>query len=171
MSTNEIRRRRVYEGGISALVGGVLLIGVVWNMPASPIQQTLLTPLRPIGLAAGLDQRWQMYAPDPVRRLETVEVRVTMADGGERIWTNPRGDLVVGPFTWYRWQKLKENLPREVRIRAGVAHWAVRELTEPGERATHVSMILTAQDLPAPGHDSTGEVTTETLYDEDLSGQ
>ena len=164
-------RRRVHEVAVSGLVALVLLIGVVWNLPSSPIQQTIAAGLQPVALGTGLDQRWQMYAPDPIRRIETVEVHVTMADGGDRMWTNPRGDPVIGPFTWYRWQKLKENLVRQPAIRADVAHWVVRELTRPGEVVQRVQMILRTEDLMPPGHDAPGAIGTETLYDEHLAGR
>ncbi len=111
-----------------------------------------------------------MYAPEPLRRVERVEVRVTMADGTERAWTNPRGDRIVGAFTWYRWQKLKENLVGEPEIRAGVSHWVVGQLTRPAERAVRVQMILQADSLPAPGSNDKGIAETEVLYDEILTG-
>jgi hypothetical protein len=112
-----------------------------------------------------------MYAPEPISRLETVDVHVTMADGGDRVWTNQRGDRVIGPFAWYRWQKLKENAPREPDIRAGIANWVVRELTEPAEHAVRVQMILRTELLPPPGEVGPGTTTVETLYDETLSGR
>src|SRR5882757_6161203 len=93
---------------ISALVCVIVLVGVVWNMPDSEVKRTLTPTLQPIASAAALDQVWQMYAPDPISRLETVQVYVTMAGGADRMWTIHKGDLVIGPFAWYRWQKLKE---------------------------------------------------------------
>jgi len=171
MATRQGRRDRLREALISGLIATILLIGIVWNLPDSAIKRALMPALEPIALETGLDQRWQMYAPDPIRRLETVEVRVTMADGGERVWTQPRGGLVTGPFAWYHWQKLKENAVREPGIRAGIAQWVARTLTEPSARAVRVQMILRTQDLPPPGHDGPTATTTETLYDEDLSGR
>jgi hypothetical protein len=147
----------------------VLAIGVVWNMPISPIRRTLISILQPVGLATGLDQRWQMYAPNPIRQLEEVEVVVTMADGDVRSWTIPRGDAVIGPFVWYRWQKLKENLVRQPEIRADVAHWVLGELTLSGEKPERVHMVLRTEPLPAPGQTATAERTTEVLYTEDLT--
>ncbi len=112
-----------------------------------------------------------MYAPDPLRRLEHVEVHVIMADGSHRLWTNPRGDAVVGPFSWYRWQKLKENLVRDSSIRADVAYWAARALTEPGERVDRLQIVLTTQQLVPPGSHETGTVAQEVLFDEAYAGQ
>ena len=126
--------------------------------------------LRPVATATGTDQVWQMYAPNPVRRLEVVEVHVTTADGGDRVWTLRRSGLVIGPFSWYRWQKLKEQLVREPTIRAEFARWVVRELAPPPARPTFVEMTLRTSDMPAPGQSSSPAPTLETLYAEDLTG-
>ena len=158
------------EALIGALIALVLLIGIAWNLPASEIKNRLVPVLKPVAIAAGADQVWQMYSPNPVRRLEVVEVHVTMADGSDRVWTLQRGDLVIGPFTWYRWQKLKEQLVREPPIRAEFARWVVRELAPPPNQPTFVEMTLRSTDMPPPGEHSTPATTLETLYAEDLTG-
>ncbi len=72
------------EALIGALVALILLVGIAWNLPASEIKNRLVPVLRPVATATGTDQVWQMYAPNPVRRLEVVEVHVTLADGNDR---------------------------------------------------------------------------------------
>ena len=156
---------------ISGLVALILVIGVTWNLPESEAKRQLTPVLRPIASAAGLEQSWRMYAPEPIRRLEHVEVRVTTADGDIRVWTNERGDPVIGVYAWYHWQKLKENLVREPEIRAGVAHWVVQQLTGRSEEATRVEMILRTELLPPPGANRPRTTAVETLYDEILTGQ
>jgi hypothetical protein len=152
------------------LVIAALGIGVLWSMPDAAFKQLLTPALQPVATVTGLEQDWRMYAPEPLRQVERVEVRVTMADGTQRVWTNRRGDRIVGAFTWYRWQKLKENLVRVPDIRAGVAHWVVGQLTGPAERAVRVQMILQVEPLPAPGSNDKGTADTEILYDELLTG-
>ncbi len=149
----------------------VLIIGVVWSLPDAEFKRRLAPVLQPVASATGLEQDWRIYAPEPLRRLEFVAVRVTMADGIQRVWTNPRGDRVVGAFAWYRWQKLKENLVRQPAIRAGVAHWVVRRLTGRSERAARVQMILRTELLPAPGTGGPPALGEEILYDENLTGR
>jgi hypothetical protein len=156
---------------ISALVCVIVLIGVVWNSPDSEVKQVLTPTLQPIASAMSLDQVWRMYAPEPISRLETVEVHVTMAGGADRMWTIHKGDLVIGPFAWYRWQKLKEQTIREAGTRAGIAHWVVRELTNPSEHPIRVQMVFRTEDLPAPGKDGPRTTNVETLYNEDLPGR
>ena len=157
------------ELGISGLIVVVLLTGVVWSLPDAEVTRRLAPVLRPVASATGLEQSWRMYAPEPQRRQEFLDVRVTMANGVQRMWTNPRGDRVVGAFAWYRWQKIKENVVHDPASRVGLAHWVVHRLTGVGERAVRVQMILRTESLPPPGtHDSPirGE---EILYDENFT--
>ncbi|WP_139797966.1 hypothetical protein [Mycobacterium noviomagense] len=149
----------------------VLVTGVVWSLPDAEVKRRLMPVLQPVASATGLEQNWRMYAPEPLRRLEYVEVRVTMADGAQRVWTNPRGDRVVGAFSWYRWQKAKENLVRQPASRIGLAHWVVHRLTGRGERPVRVQMTLRTELLPPPGADGPRTTGTEILYDETLTGQ
>jgi hypothetical protein len=164
-------RSFVGEAVISALVTVVVLIGVVWNLPDSQVKRTVTPTLRPIAAASGLQQTWQMYAPDPISALEGMDVHVTMADDSERVWSWHRGDRVIGPFAWYRWQKMKEQAIREPQGRAGIAHWVVRELTTPAERPVRVQIRFRNELLPPPGADGPKTVTVETLYDEVLNGR
>jgi hypothetical protein len=162
---------RLGEAVISGVVTVVVLIGVLWNLPDSPIKRTLTPTLRPIATSIGLEQKWTMYAPEPISALEDMQVRVRMADGEERLWSWHRGDRLIGPFSWYHWQKLKEQVSREPQSRAGVARWAVREVTTPAERPVHVQMLLRNEPLPAPGTNSADTVTVAVLYDEALDGR
>ena len=163
-------RSRVGEFAISVVVVLALTIGVVWSMPDAEFKRLLLPVLQPVAVATGLEQDWRMYAPEPLGRLEWVEVCVTMTNGVQRVWTPPRGDRVVGAFAWYHWQKLKENLVHVPAIRVDMAHWVIRQFTERSERAARVQMILRTELLPAPGTDSPSTVTEEILYDEILAG-
>jgi hypothetical protein len=147
----------------------MLTIGVVWSLPNAEIKRRLAPPLQPLAVATGLEQDWRMYAPEPLARTEFVEVRVTMTDGRQRVWTTPGGGRVVGPFVWYHWQKLKENLVRIPAIRADLAHWVIRQVTGSSERAARVQMVLRSESLPAPGTDSAGAADEEILYDEILT--
>lgn len=149
----------------------VLLIAVVWSLPDAEIKRRLTPVLQPIASATGLEQDWRMYAPEPLRRIEALEVRVTMTDGVQRVWTDPRGDRVVGAFAWYHWQKLKENAVREPTVRVDLAHWVVRQLTGSSQHAARVQVVLRTELLSPPGTDNPRAVGEETLYDEDLSGK
>jgi hypothetical protein len=163
----------VGEAVISGLVAVILIIGVVWNMPDAEIKRKIAPVVTPIALGTGLDQYWGMFSPNPPRRLETLEVHVTMSDGADRVWTFQRGERVIGVFSWYRWQKLTENAAwQQLDSRPGLAHWLARELAGPSERAVHVRMVLHTEMLPAPGSNGPRDANSETVYEEDLgSGQ
>ena len=147
----------------------VLTVGVVWSMPDAEFRRRLIPVLQPVAVASGLEQDWRMYAPEPLGRLEVVDVRVTMTNGVQRVWTFPRGDRVVGSFSWYHWQKFKENLVREPTLRFGMAHWAVHRLTKGSERAALVQIVLRTELLSAPGTDNPRTVGEEILHDEILT--
>jgi hypothetical protein len=155
---------------ISAFVSVVVLISVVWNLPDSAIKSTFTPPLEPVAATTGLNQQWLMYAPNPIQRLEFVDIHVTMADGTDRVWAMREDHPIGGQFSWYHWQKLKEQSIRQAGIRAGIAHWAVRQLTMPSEHPARVQMIFHAQDNPAPGTSRPLASTVEILYDEILTG-
>lgn len=159
------------EAAISGVIAVVLLIGVVWSLPDAEVKRRLASVLRPVASATGLEQSWRMYAPEPQRRQEFLDVRVTMANGVERMWTNPRGDRVLGEFAWYRWQKVKENVVHDPASRVGVAHWVVHRLTGAGERAVRVQMILRTESLPAPGTHESPTGGEEILFDENFTGR
>jgi hypothetical protein len=156
---------------ISSLIALILIIGVAWNLPDSKIKQSLVPLLEPVAQAVGLEQVWQMYAPNVIREQEYTDIQVTMADGTVRTWQPPSGDKVIGPFVWYHWQKLKENLPRDLNMRADTAHWVVRKLTDPGEKPVRVRIILRATPIAPPGQRAPQDMREETLYDETLVGR
>jgi hypothetical protein len=76
---------------ISALVTAALTIGVVFNLPDSAIKNSAMPALDPLATSSGADQIWRMYAPDPIQRTEVLEIHVTMADGGDRVWSFNKG--------------------------------------------------------------------------------
>jgi hypothetical protein len=156
---------------ISALVTAALIIAVVWNLPDSDIKRSAQPALTPLAVASGTDQTWTMYSPDPIRRMEILEIHVTMADASDRVWSFNQGDRVIGQFHWYHWQKLKEQAIREPAIRAGLAMWVVRHLTTPVEQPHRVQMIFRAEELLPPGKTGVPAVEKQTLYEKNLDGR
>src|SRR5215210_3863536 len=161
-------RTPVGEVAISVLVSVILLIAIVWSMPDSELRRTALPILEPVALTSGLDQSWYMFAPDPYRRLETVEIQVITASGDERVWDFPKGNL-LDQFTWYRWHKLKEQGVKVPEIRAGIVRWAASQVLEPSDYPAEVSMVLTTMDFLPPGETGDSLEGTEVLYAETLT--
>lgn len=153
---------------ISVLICVVVLIAAVWNLPDSYLKRSLVQALLPVAESTGLQQKWSMYAPDPISVLEELEVQVAMDDGSDRTWTSRRDDLAITAFTWYRWQKLKEQLIRDKDAVPVFAQWVVRELAAPGERPVFVAVLVRSQRLRPPGDDRPADVTVRTLYRSDV---
>jgi hypothetical protein len=168
--SKKFERSLLGEVVISAVAATALLVAVVWNLPDSEIRRSAIPTLAPIAESTGLEQVWSMYAPDPIRRNEDLEVRVTMADGTDRVWTFDRSEHGGGPLFWNRWQKLKEQVVRIERLRPGLASWVIGELTTPEEHPARVQILMRATDLAVPGQHSPPAAIVETLYDRELSG-
>jgi hypothetical protein len=161
-------RTPVGEVLISILVVVVVGSAVLWSSPDSAIRREAAPVVEPLVLTAGLDQQWYMFAPDPPRGQEAVEVRTVAADGTERSWTFPTGGL-VDQLTWYRWHKLKEQAVRNPDLRAGIARWAADRLLAEDDYPAEVSMVLTTSGLRPPGeHGGPLPGVTEVLHAEIL---
>jgi hypothetical protein len=150
---------------ISILVAVFVLIGVIWNLPESPIGQRLQAVVEPVAAATGLNQYWGMYGT-PTERVETVEVHVVMANGEDRVWTMRPGDSVGW---WDRWILLRRAAMVDAGFRPQLAHWVVRQVAGPNEHPVSVSVVLHTQNLSAPGKPAAGSsVATKVLYQEAL---
>jgi hypothetical protein len=171
LSTPQARFEKSRAGKvvISVFIAVFVLIGVVWNIPDSPIGRGLQTVVKPVAAAVGLDQNWGMYGT-PTRRVETLEVHVTMADGEDRVWTMQPGEKGVG--WWDRWILLKRSATVDSSFRPQLAHWVVRLVTKPDERAVSVSVLLRTENLSAPGDEGAGSraAAKKVLYQEALAG-
>ena len=153
---------------ISGLVAVFVLVSVVWNIPDSPIGRGLQALVEPVAGATGLDQYWGMYGT-PTKRVENVEVHVKMADGTDRMWTIQPDSRGVG--WWDRWIMLKRAATSDANFRPQLAHWVVREVTGPTERAVAVSVVLRTENLSPPGVPASGKSPAmKVLYQEVLAG-
>lgn len=159
---------RVGKVVISGLVTVIVLVGVMWNVPDSPISRSLVPLVEPVAAPAGLDQDWRMYGT-PNKRLELIEVQVTMANGEIRVWTMQPGGRGVG--WWDRWIIMRHAVMADSSLRPQVARWVVREVTEPTERAVGVTVIFRTENLSQPGEDAGGKSPAmKVLYQEALAG-
>lgn len=155
---------------ISGLVVVIITVGVVWNLPSAALTRPLTPVLGPVAGSTGLQQGWGMFAPNPYRQRKSLEVRVTMADGEERLWEVKRGDRVIGSFVWTHWQQLASQAIDKPRVRARFASWIVREVTRPGESPVRVRMVARIENLAPPGDDTPQKVVVKTVYDRRLTG-
>jgi hypothetical protein len=166
----QFEESRVGKTVISGLLVIALLVCLAWNLPESPIKRAMQPVLEPIAVPTGLDQGWAMYAPDPTRRADTIEVHVKMADGEDRVWTMRPGEPGIG--WWDRWIALRYYAVLDAGLRPQLARWVVGEVTEPNERAVGVEMILRTETLQAPAEQDGGgnrrPNATKVIYTEQL---
>ena len=161
---------RVGKVVISGLVAVIMVVGVVWNIPDSPIRSALQPVVEPVAAPTGMDQYWAMYAT-PSKRVEAVEVHVKMANGETRVWNMQPGERGVG--WWDRWIMLRRAVMYDASVRPQVASWVVREVTAPNERAVAVAVVLRVENLSPPGSEDAagGKSAMKVLYQETLAGR
>jgi hypothetical protein len=154
---------------ISGLIALILVTGVVWNLPDSPIRRALAPLVEPVAAPAGMDQYWAMYAT-PSKRVESVEVHVKMNNGETRLWTMQPGERGVG--WWDRWIMLRRAVMYDAGVRPQVARWVAHEVTGPNERAVAVAVVLRVENLSPPGSEDAaeGKSATKVLYQGSLAG-
>ena len=150
------------QGVISALILVVLATGVIWCLPDSVLKQRLRPAVTPVALGLGLDQYWGVFAPNPPRQVDTISVVVTRSDGREIVWNIPHGDPLVGQYSWYHWQKIKENLLRTPSLRSPFARWVAGQVA-PGS-AAKVRMIRHTVTLPPPGSSAQSRTSETVIY-------
>lgn len=154
------------QGVISALVIFVVLIGVVWNLPDSPLRAVFVANVQPVANAAGLDQGWGVFAPNPPRQLTYLTVTVTTVSARTFTWKRPATDPVLRHYWVYRWRKLDENLERTQGIRKQFADWVAGQLTTPQDPPARVKMTARLVALVPPGGGKVGKPQDVVLYDE-----
>ena len=160
---------RVGKIVISIFVALFVLVGIVWNLPESPIQRGLVTVMAPVAAPVGLDQNWAMYAWQK-KRVDTIEVHVRLASGETRVWTLQPGERGVG--WWDRWIMMRTYTMADASFRPQLARWVVREVTEPADHPVAVAVVLRSQNLSKPGEDDgEGKSATKVLYQETLAGR
>jgi len=102
----------------------------------------------------GLDQRWDIFAPDPRRRVVDVRARISYADGRVETWRPPQGPPVVGGYWDGRWRKWMDSAmvfgPRS-ELWPGLATWLARERGESGRQPVRVTVVGRYYDQRRPG--------------------
>ena len=133
------------------LVMAVLVVAVaIWNLPAGRPREALRPAAAHVLLPLGLDQDWALFAPDPRGFSVGVEVRLTYADGRERVVVPPHNGHVLAPYRTYRWQKYVERLRADdyASLWEPTARWYARE-HGPGVRK--IVLVRTFRDAARPG--------------------
>lgn len=132
--------RRLLSAFLALTVGAI----VVWNLPESEIRELAVPVVEPYVNAGGLDQRWNLFAPNPPQRTYEVVARIEYADGSRALWKSPRNDR------WRKWLGTIRN-ERSRRLWEPTAAWIAGHHDDGGRRTVQVELMVRGRDLPPPG--------------------
>lgn len=150
---------------ISALLIFTLFGILIWNLPGGLLQQRLLPVARPYFQAAGLDQGWGVFAPDPRRTTIDFYAELDYPDGSETTWRYPLGNPAIATYRTYRWQKWSEHVTLDVRsLLAPAAAWLVRTQESDGEHPVRVTLIQRFADTQPPDSNAPLQWQQDVLY-------
>lgn len=140
---------------ISLLVAFIVASIVVASMNTGSFpKRSVLRHDQALLALMGLDQRWDIVAPDPRRRVVDVHAQIAYADASTERWRLPRGAPVVGVYWDARWRKWMDSAmlagPRSP-LWPGLAAWLARERSESGRRPVRVTLVGRYYDQHRPG--------------------
>jgi hypothetical protein len=164
---------------ISLVLIATLITILTANLPASRLQDLLVSADHAYLYGAGLDQGWGVFAPEPRRETIDFTARVTFADGSQATWQVPKRNSVIGEYIDYRWLKWTEYVvsPAHTELSRPIALYVARKLATPQRRPVRVSLTNRWYQLDPPGdisdrpffHDQT--FFTTQITESDLRGQ
>lgn len=130
-----------------------IAVVVVWNLPSLELRRLALPVARAPLNATGLNQAWNMFAPEPRKQSIAVFARIDYADGTSATWEPPTGGPFVGQFRTYRWRKWMElvRLDKNKSLWEPAASWVAQEYDHQGRTPLRVTLVRRWQSLAAPG--------------------
>jgi hypothetical protein len=138
---------------ISIFVVVTLAFVVATSLPRSSLRHRVLVPGQPYLNALGLDQRWNVFAPEPRKQVIDLVSRVTFSDGSQTEWRLPRRAALVGAYSDYRWRKWLENAIADAHreLWRPQALWIARNASSHGRQPVRVALVRRFYDLFPPG--------------------
>jgi hypothetical protein len=139
---------------ISAFIVITLAAVSITNLPDSRLRQDAAPVANRYLNATGLDQSWNVFAPEPRRQSIAFEARVRFADGSFAIWRPPAGSRLAGAYWDYRWRKWLENVIQDAHremLWRPAALFAADQVQRSGHRPTKVTLVRRWRDLRPPG--------------------
>ena len=142
---------------LSLLVTFVLGVVLAWNLPPSRLREVALPVVQPVVGAVGLDQRWNLFAPNPPQRTFEVVARITYADGSLALWRPPSNDR------WRKWLGIVRTRQNRV-LWEPTAAWVARHHDGAERGAVRVELVRRFHDLPPPGNPAIRFVWQEEIF-------
>jgi hypothetical protein len=159
--------RTILSIGLVVVLASVL----VWNLPQDLAVRERLAPIvQPVVNPLGLNQRWELFSPDPSRTSVEVTAEVAYADGSVRTYRFPDGEPFFGALREYRWRKLERRVRLDSRrdLWGRTAAWiAGRYEDDAAERGTvvaSVTLVRRTAATPPPGSDADREWQREEYF-------
>jgi hypothetical protein len=144
--------RAVISAVIVVLVASVAISSLI----DSPLKRSLLRHDQVLLDATGLDQRWNLFAPDPRRRDIDVRARLRYAGGVTETLTLPSRGRLLGSYSDHRWRKWMDNAARHgptSSLWPWLADWLASTRRSGGRRPLSVTVTGRWRDLRPPGAD------------------
>jgi hypothetical protein len=141
------------RAAISVFIAVSLAFVVAANLPHSRLRHDVLVPGQPYLNALGLDQNWDVFAPDPRRQVIDLVSRVTFSDGSVATWRLPYRGALVGAYSDYRWRKWLENSIADANrgLWRPFALWTARRAAAGGKRPVRVTLVRRFYNVLPPG--------------------
>ena len=138
---------------ISALLIVALVAIIVSNLPASALRRSALPAVKPVLDATGLNQNWNLFAPNPRRSTLRLEARIDYADGTSSVWRTPISDPFVGTYRAFRWRKWASYVLSSSRrqLWPAAAAWLAKIHTRAGKVPVKVTLFRQFFFAPTPG--------------------
>ena len=124
------------------------------NVPDSSLRRALLRVNEPLINGSGLDQRWNVFAPDPRRQILAMEARIRDADGTVRTWRPPDEGPLVGAYWDYHWRKWLESTIADFHrddLWPQTARWLARRERDRGRDPKTITLTRSWSNLNPPG--------------------
>jgi hypothetical protein len=135
---------------LSVLMLAVIVGIVLWNLPAGRPHDKVRPVVAPVMQAAGLEQDWALFAPEPRSFSVGVFADITFRDGHSERWEPPHNGYLIAPYRTYRWQKYVERLRADdyAGLWEPTARWIARQA---GGDVVRVVLTRTFRNVVKPG--------------------
>jgi hypothetical protein len=146
----------------------VIVLAALGNVAGTPWSSRLLGSAT---RAAGIEQDWRVFAPDPRRSGLRLELVIERSDGTREVWTPPHGGRLFGSYRDYRWRKWMERAAAD-RFAGWLLPPAVRYvLRRHAAPATRLRVMRYTLPLAPPGKKQQSRWIATELYRAELTGR
>ena len=159
---------------ISLALLAVLLTEIGTHLPSgSAVGREVSDNAGWLSRAAGTDQQWGVFAPDPRRTSLRIEARVTFEDGSTAVWHLPEGPRIGANLRYYRWRKWLERVrdDNQRRLWEPTARWIAEEHSGGPSPVAQVELVRMFHTNVISGRQPAYEEFTYYTYVPDADGE